>query len=57
MSDKQTVTYEIVSKTAVEMIANGGKPSVRNIQKLIGGRTENVSSFLKSFLISATSKF
>ena len=49
MSDKQTVTYEMVSKTAVEMIANGGKPSIRGIQKLIGGRTENVSAYLKEF--------
>lgn len=49
MSDTKGITFEQVSKVALEMIANGVKPTVRSVLNLTGGKTETVAGFLRDF--------
>lgn len=45
----QSVTFEIVEKTASEMIAQGVKPTVRGVIAVTGGKTEVVTRHLRDF--------
>ena len=46
---KAAITFEQVEKVASQMIAQGVKPSVRNVITVTGGKTENISKFLRDF--------
>lgn len=49
MKLKETVTYELIAKTAATMLQNGIKPSVRNVIAVTGGKTETVAQYLREF--------
>ena len=46
---KNGVTFEDVEKVASRMLAQGIKPSVRDVRKLTGGRNETVAEYLNNF--------
>ena len=43
------ITFDQVEKVASQMITQGVKPSVRGVIAVTGGKTENISKFLRDF--------
>ena len=43
------ISFEQVSSVALDMLSSGIKPTVRNVLKLTGGKTETVSGYLRDF--------
>ncbi len=49
MAAQSTINFEVVSKTALAMITQGVKPTVRGVIAVTGGKTETVSQLLRDF--------